>query len=374
MNYLDENELTDLVALRHRLHAAAELSLAENETMQILKSYLADHAPSFRIVEREGWFYAVKECAEGELPPIAFRADMDALPIEETIPLPYASRRAGVSHKCGHDGHCAALCGTAAAFEHLPLKRTVYLIFQMAEEIGMGGEVCASLIPESGICEVFAFHNLSGYPEGSLVYRRGLTQPASQGFTVRFAGKTSHASAPEEGRNPAEAVARLILEAGEAAREKHEGMVLCTVTGVSVGTGDFGISPGDGALYLTLRAEIESEMYALERRIREAAVREAETAGLTVSFTASDVFPETRNSDEGLSRVLAAAARCQMPVMEMQTLWRASEDFGHYLKQCPGAMVYLGNGETWPALHTTSYDFNDKILPAAVKLFSTLAE
>ena len=221
---------------------------------------------------------------------------------------------------------------------------------------------------------MFAFHNLSGYPEGSLVYRRGLTQPASQGFTVRFAGKTSHASAPEEGRNPAEAVARLILEAGEAAREKHEGMVLCTVTGVSVGTGDFGISPGDGALYLTLRAEIESEMYALERRIREAAVREAETAGLTVSFTASDVFPETRNSDEGLSRVLAAAARCQMPVMEMQTLWRASEDFGHYLKQCPGAMVYLGNGETWPALHTTSYDFNDKILPAAVKLFSTLAE
>ena len=56
----------------------------------------------------------------------------------------------------------------------------------------------------------------------------------------------------------------------------------------------------------------------------------------------------------------------------MPEMWRASEDFGHYLKMCPGAMIYIGNGEEWPALHTAEYDFNDRILEKAVDLFVEL--
>ena len=122
---------------------------------------------------------------------------MDALPIPETIDLPYGSQNEGVSHKCGHDGHCAALCGLALALDQMETTRDVYLIFQPGEEIGAGALVCRDLITEKGISEIYAFHNLGGYPEGSLVYREGLTQPASEGLRICLTGKTSHASAPE---------------------------------------------------------------------------------------------------------------------------------------------------------------------------------
>lgn len=390
--------------------------------MERLRSFLAANAPSFEIHLRDGWFYAVKKGMHPDAESIVFRADMDALPMDEEVvcsadgfPAAWGSESPGVSHKCGHDGHCAALCGLAMELDRIETRRTVYLVFQPAEEIGAGGERCAELIREKGIGEVYAFHNLSGYPEGEIVYRRGLTQPASEGLEIRFTGRQSHASAPENGRNPAEAVAAVVLYTGEIAgagqtqKEKQtkvqaetqtqtqtqnktpagsepqpssENMIgiqtvsmkLCTITGVQIGTGDFGISPGEGTLRMTLRAEIEEEMMEMEQKILTFAQVQAEKYGLQISHRIFDYFPETRNSDEELGRVLAAAAKLQLPAREMPELWRASEDFGWYLKKCPGAMFYVGTGEDWPALHTKEYDFNDRILRPAVDLFLELAK
>lgn len=369
---MEQAELAQITALRRTLHQCAEPAFQERETMETLQRFLRAHT-TLRLVPREGWFYAVKEGTDPAAGPIAFRADMDALPMPEGLPLPHASRRAGVSHKCGHDGHCAALCGLALALERNPSPRTVYLIFQPAEEVGGGGNICAALLREASITEVYAFHNLSGYPEGQVLYRHGLTQPASEGLTIRLQGRTSHASAPEEGRSPAEAIAKLILTAKTLTERPHTGMVLCTVTGVQVGTGDFGISPGSGQLCLTLRAEAESELHALEADMRRRTLSLAEEHSLSVEFARSDYFPETRNDDACLGRVIAAAAELGYAPAPMAQLWRASEDFGYYTKQCPGAMFYIGNGVDYPPLHTTAYEFNDNILPVAAALFHHLA-
>jgi len=235
-------KITDL---RHNLHMYPELSMQERETAERIKTFLRDNT-HFRIVDRGdwftdngGWFYAFKE---GRKPgqKIAFRADMDALPITEDDALSYHSRNAGVSHKCGHDGHCAALCGLALELDAKETDSDIYLIFQPGEETGSGALFCRELIREEGITRVFAFHNLGGYPEGSVVYRRGLTQPASEGLRICFEGKASHASAPEEGMNPSGVIARVILRAEELAGDQSDEMLLCTITGVSLGTGDFG--------------------------------------------------------------------------------------------------------------------------------------
>ena len=260
---MDKENLVKITQLRHRLHQCAELSGRERETGRLLREFLKDNT-SLEIVEKNGWFYAVKLGADPEAGSIAFRADMDALPIEESIPLPYASLHAGVSHKCGHDGHCAALCGLALELDRLAPAGTVYLLFQKAEEIGDGGKYCAAFIKETRISEVYAFHNLNDFPENSIVYRRGLTQPASEGLELRFLGKTSHASAPADGLH--------------------------------------------------------------------------------------------------------------LKTVDMVKLWRASEDFGYCLKECPGAMVYIGTGEKYPAIHTKEYDFNDRILETAADMFLALAQ
>lgn len=355
--------------LRHDLHAHPELSHCEVQTQQRLCAFLSSHT-SLEIVRKAGWFYAVRPGSDPDAGGIAFRADMDALPIDEdTQALPYASQNTGISHKCGHDGHCAALCALALLLDEAHSRQTVYLIFQPAEETGAGGALCAELIKEKGITEIYAFHNLSGYPQGVLIYREGLTQPASEGLEIRFCGRQSHASAPEEGRNPAAAIAATALRAGELARDQSRGMRLCTVTGMKAGTGDFGIAAGEGSLRLTLRAEREEEMDRLEEEILSFAGERAKEEGLGVSYEISDRFPETRNSEKGISRVLDATSRLGVPVIRMQQMWRASEDFGWYLKECDGAIFYIGNGENWPALHTSGYDFNDRILERAAEIF-----
>ena len=399
-------QLSAITQLRHTLHQHPELSMQETETMKILQVFLRENT-SLEIHAGEGWFYALKKASPSfrsggsNAGPMAFRADMDALPIAESISLPYGSENEGISHKCGHDGHCAVLCGLALELDRRETGRDVYLIFQPGEEIGAGAKRCAELIREKGIAEIYAMHNLGGYAEGTLVYRRGLTQPASEGLRIRLTGRTSHASAPEKGNNPAGAIAAIVQYAsGEAvftghgtaaisvsaARlprsnpktaaatdAQHTPMRLCTVTGIRLGDGDFGISPGEGEICMTLRAEIEDEMLAMEKSVLSYAAQAAETAGLKMTSSIHDYFPETRNHDACLDKVLEAARKNKIPAISMGELWRASEDFGHYLKICPGAMIYIGNGEDYPPLHTSEYDFNDRIIEPAVNLFTGIA-
>ena len=372
-----------ITGLRHTLHRNAELSGAEHKTKAILMDFLRAHT-DFTITDRGAWFYAFRgaaapaddaasTAAPAAKPPIAIRADMDALPIPETCSLPYASEDPAVSHRCGHDGHSAALCGLALALTGQPLPRDVYLIFQHAEETGAGARICAELLSEKGIREIYAFHNLNGYPLGRIVLRRGQTQPASVGRTISFTGAPAHASAPEQGKSPARAVAELCLYIDELLLKSHRGMLLATVVNLNVGTKDFGVAPGAGELSVTERAEYEEEMDALDQALCEKARQLAARDGLTVSFSESDRFPTTVNDDSCISRVVNAAVEVTgVPALDMEEMWRASEDFGWYTKRCPGAIFYIGSGEDSPALHTEAYDFPDAILPVAAAMFRAL--
>ncbi len=392
---MNEHNLSLITELRHRLHRLPELSCQEQGTKMILMGFLQEHT-SFEVEDRGQWFYAVKHRKSDQNPEeksvqekagraqrrIAFRADMDALPIPETVELPYGSEREGISHKCGHDGHCAALCGLAleienydnvTACEYSQKKEIpwddIYLIFQHGEEIGAGGKECASLLFEKNVAEVYAFHNLGGFPEGSIVMRKGLTQPASKGMTVHLTGKPSHASYPEEGNSPAYALAELVSFIQELQQRSYEDMVLCTIVGIRCGDDDFGISAGEGKVSVTLRAAQEKEMNLLEQEIRRKAESLACRDNLKVWFAESDYFPETRNDNRCLEKVQKAARERNFDVISMNNMWRASEDFGYYTKKCPGAIFYIGNGEDYPALHTFPYDFNDRILKTAGELF-----
>ncbi len=358
--------------VRHTLHILAEISMRENETRAFTAAYLEKNT-SFRVTGRGAWLYAFRgRDIPGEEGPIAFAANLDALPIPETIPLAWASKTPGVSHKCGHDGHMASLLGLALALEGVKLPRDVYLILEPGEEIGAGGEMCASLIGEKGIREVYAFHNRPGYPEGTVVCRGGQIQCASMGLRLCFEGKTSHASEPEAGRNPSLAMACLVTEMDGYIRRPHQGGVWCTVVGMKAGEGDFGINPGHGEVCLTLRAEGQEEMDALRTHAEETARALAARCGLSLSAQESDVFPETRNHPAAAEKVLRCAANLGFPVLRPERPWRASEDFGYYTRECPGAMFYIGCGENWPDLHTAAYDFNDALLPAAIRMFAAL--
>ena len=375
---LSQIDWTAIANLRHTLHAHPELSGQETETKKRLMDFIRQHT-HLKVVDRGRWFYALYEPKEqnGQAP-IGFRADMDALPMPEARDLPYGSTAGCVAHKCGHDGHSSALAALALLLEKdKAIHRPVYLIFQSAEETGKGGKACADFVQAAGLGEVYAFHNLSGYPENAVMVRDGLTQCASKGLTFRLVGKRAHAGTPEQGNSPAPALAKLTLFARDLVPKTSadsDKTLLLTLVGLNVGGKDFGIAPGEGEVSFTLRADEEDDLAALERQLRQEAAWLAEADGLQLTVTEADPFPATVNHPECAERVRQAARDLGLQLAPMEKPWRPSEDFGWYLKVCPGAMFYVGNGETWPAPHHPQYDFNDRILATPAKVFLRLAE
>lgn len=360
-----------IISLRHLLHANPELSMQEINTRHFLIDFLKKYT-RLEIREYGHWFCALYHAPVPSAPMIAFRADMDALPIPEgdAVPKDHASLHPGVSHKCGHDGHCAALAGFALEVWQKQPSVNVCFLFQHAEETGQGGRECAEFLADTGCTAVYAVHNLSGYPENSIICRRGLTQCASRGLTLYFHGQASHASQPEDGLSPAGVISQMVpysqnLLHSHIFREK----VLCTVIHMHMGEKDFGIAPGEGEISFTIRANLESDLELLEQLLREKAAGLAATDGLTLEYQITDPFPETRNHDSAITVVEQAAKRLGIERIRLPEPWRASEDFGYYTKKCPGAIFYVGNGTDYAPLHSTDYDFNDRILETIVDMY-----
>lgn len=363
------DELTmDAIKLRHELHKAAELSGQECRTREILMKAIRENT-SLHVHDRGRWFYAYyssdKEGAEN----IAVRADMDALPMADIDGLEYRSENEGVSHRCGHDGHSAGLYSLALKLDKDGSDKNVYLIFQHAEETGDGARECAELIEEKNIGEIYAFHNWSGFEEKSIILREGTIMCASEGLRIIMKGKPSHASQPEDGINPSQALSRIVLEAERLEKSSDfSAKAMATVVGVNAGGRNFGMAPAAGEVDLTLRALREEDMQRLEKRIIDFAESVGDEAGLTVETAKQDVFPDTANDACTLEKVRAAADNLGLKVCDMEKPIRSSEDFGWFQKKCPGTLFFIGNGQDWPQVHTADYDFNDRIIETATEI------
>lgn len=363
--------LTTAIELRHQLHAHPELSMQETWTKAHLMNFLKTHT-KLEIVDRGRWFYAVYRAGDSK-PNIAFRADFDALPVEEAPDLvPYASQIPGVSHKCGHDGHAAALAAFALDLDENGADQNVYLIFQHAEETGQGGEACAELLAEKHISEIYAVHNLPGLRFGAVAAPDGTAQFASTGMILTFEGKKSHACYPENGRNPAFAISELVLALdGLAKNPKYRGMTLVTVIAVKVGEHAFGTNAGHGELLLTVRGALGEELDDLICAIEKTAQEKSAQYGLVCSVRYEDTFPDTFNHAVCAEKVRRAARELGIPVEELAEPFRASEDFGWYTKKIPGAIFYIGGGDC-PPIHTVGFDFPDALIAPIGDLYRKL--
>lgn len=369
---MKKENLEKAIKLRHELHEHPELSNQEVWTRNHLMEFLRENT-GLEIVDRGRWFYAVYKSEKGRRN-IGFRADFDALAMQEPDTLEYASKNAGVSHKCGHDGHCASLAAFAMEIDQEGSDNNIYFLFQHAEETGEGAREACVFIEENNIDEIFAFHNMSSMAHRSINIKDGTVNCASSGMTIKMEGQPSHASEPEKGKNPAFAIAKIIdAIPGLISLEKNEGMVLCTVIQVDVGERAFGVSPGRGELLLTIRALYQVEMDRLRENLESIARSEAEKFGLSVSFEYNDVFPETFNHKGSADKIRRVSLEKGMKLVEMPEAFRGSEDFGEYLKHTKGAICYIGNGEDYAPVHTYNFDFRDDIIETAVELFKGLS-
>lgn len=371
-------DLMELTEFRRELHRYPELSGEELETARTIAEALTQMSPTRILTGLGGHGVAAVFDSGTDGPTVLFRAELDGLPIEESNDIAWASQIPGKSHVCGHDGHMTMLLALGRMISRQPVARgRIVLMFQPAEEDGSGAK---AVVADPAYKEIqadwaFAIHIEPGRPFGYVSTCPGLINCASLGLEIKLTGKTAHAADPEDGVSPAQAVAKLIpaLEALGSGGNLEDDFRLVTITHVQIGEPSFGVAPGEGVIYATLRTTHDEGMESIETDARNLAIAAAEEFGVKVNFDVFDNFAASINDVEAFEVAAKAMDAINVAYGDAGVPMRASEDFGVFGWGAKAAMLCLGPGERYAALHNPDYDFPDDLIPVGSAIFERIA-
>ncbi len=374
-------------ALRRDIHQHPEMGFQEFRTGDLVAERL------------QRWGYAVSRGLGGTgvvgqlrrgngVRKLGLRADMDALPIQETTGLPHASCHAGLMHACGHDGHTAMLL---AAAEHLATSATfdgtLNLIFQPAEE-SLGG---ARKMMDDGLfvrypCDaIFAMHNMPGFRPGQLLLREGATMASSENILVRIEGKGGHGAMPHLSADPLVAGAAIVMALQTIVSRNVPPLHMAVIT---VGSFQSGVAnnviPQNATLKLSVRALDRGVRELLRKRIVEVVELQAQSYGVAARVDFLPGYPVLVNTpaETALAREVAVALLGADNVVLQTEPLSASEDFAYMLDEVPGSYLFIGNGDGDTAngghgacmVHNPNYDFEDRNIPVGAAFWVALTE
>ncbi len=378
LNTIIARILPEVIETRHHLHRNPELSGQEAQTGALVAEKL--RALGVEDIRTGLAGHGVTGILRGPKagPMIALRADMDALPIQETSGLAYQSCNTGVMHACGHDGHTATLLGTVQALSALKahLPGPVKFIFQPAEETSGGAD---AMVAAGALDDVEAIYALHGWPNleiGQIGYRPGPMMASADHFDLTIRGRGGHAAYPQTTVDPIVAGSQIVSAFQTLASREVSPLdsVVVTVTQFHAGTA-YNVIPSVAELKGTVRClsnALRGEMPAKMERI---------AAGLCAAFRAEydftyDPGPPVVVNDAGVTARVEAVGRALLGpenVVFLETPSMGGEDFAYYLREIPGAMFRLGVGTDVTALHTPTYNFADGALAHGVGMFTHLA-
>ncbi|MFP4546573.1 MAG: M20/M25/M40 family metallo-hydrolase, partial [Fidelibacterota bacterium] len=258
------------------------------------------------------------------------------------------------------------------------LKNRIVLLFQPAEETAQGAKAVLQDQRFSGIEPdfIFGLHNLPGFERHSVILRENIFASASVGMIFRFTGATSHAAHPENGKNPALAIAQMIqsLYAIPQQFTAFNNANLITIIQVKVGEQAFGTSAGDGMVAATFRSHTNKDLQIMKDRAFKTATNLAATFDLEIEVEEMEEFSATKNHEQAFSIVEKAANKTGLTIVKVPNPFPWSEDFGFFTEKYKGCFFGLGSGKNHPQLHNHNYDFPDELIPTGIKLFSTLLD
>jgi amidohydrolase len=375
---LTNSDLVELTEFRRTLHTKPEVSGEEAETAAAIVAELEKLSPARILIKLGGHGVAAVLDSGVAGPTVLFRAELDALPIEELSENPWKSQVQGKGHLCGHDGHMTMLLALGRLLKRKPIvKGRVVLMFQPAEEDGSGARAVVADPAYADIAPdwAFAIHNEPGRPFGYVSTRIGLINCASQGLAIRLTGKTSHAANPEDGISPSLAVAELLpaLTALGQGGDLDDAFKLATITHVQIGEPSFGISPGEAVIYVTLRTAYDEPMASMVKAARSLVLDAAQKFDLNAAFETCDEFAASINDADATHVAIAAMNAIGIANGDDGLPMRASEDFGVFGWSAKAAMLCLGPGEDHAALHNPDYDFPDDLIPIGAAIFERIA-
>jgi amidohydrolase len=372
---------TDLVRLRKEIHQNPEISGKEKKTSERIKQELQLCNPDKVLTGLGGYGVLAKfGCSSGKpSKTLLFRAELDAISVQEETELPYQSNNKGAMHGCGHDGHMAILIGFAQQLaENRPEEIDVYLLFQPSEETGEGAERVLNdkRFKKLDIDHGFALHNLPGFRKKSIISKPGPFAAGSVGLDISVQGTFSHAAYPERGLNPGVTVAKLVQKIEQEMqtfRDENEcNKIVCTY--IKMGERAFGISPGKAQVGFTIRSAFDDKLDVGVKLVYEIIKEIKRSFDGEILIKQVEPFRATVNSDEGAETIKQVSEIEKLPYLQLEAPFPWSEDFGEFGQQFPITIFGLGAGETMPPLHSEKFDFNDGLVPAGITMFRGIVD
>lgn len=368
---LIEQKIEEFTSMRHYLHQIPELGYEEQETSAFVRKKLMEYGYEiFPSIAKTGVVALLDTGRAGKT--LAFRADMDALPIKEETGLPYQSKNAGKMHACGHDGHTATLLAVAWLLQQLKseLSGKIKIIFQPAEEGGKGSlaMINEGILENPKVDAIFGYHNWPGLPEGVIAVRSGAILAGSGRFEITVHGKSGHMAMRKDNVNAVTIGARMVSQMDQICNELNPEFAVFNILSFSGGVARSDIM----GVYYIASSEVLEE---IKQKIGKVCKETAEAHGATVDIAFKGFHPPTINSLNETNLLLKAARHLydQGKIKELSSCMMVAEDFSEYLQRIPGAFFLVGSGERAHSVHTSHFDFNDCIIPIAAALFCQIA-
>jgi hippurate hydrolase len=357
----------EFIQLRRDIHRHPELAFEEHRTAELVASRL--EAWGYDVHRGLGGTGVVGTLKRGNSQRrLGLRADMDALPIQETTGVEWSSSKPGLMHACGHDGHTAMLLAAAQTLAHdTTWDGTLHLIFQPAEE-GGGGAV---RMMQDGLfdlfpCDaVFAMHNMPGVPAGHFVFRDGAAMASSDYVTIQVHGTGGHGAMPHRSADPLVAAASIVMALQTVVSRNVDPLHTAVVTVGAMHSGQANnVIPALATLELSVRALDADVRQLLEHRIKALVAAQAESFGVRAEVTWKPGYCVLVNSlnETNFARQVAVNMVGTERVTLQGPAITGSEDFAFMLEKIPGSYLLIGNGDGDSAgacmVHNPGYDLS----------------
>ncbi len=374
----------EIADLRHEIHAYPELGFEEVETSRKVLEQLST-LEGFEIREgiaKTGIVATLGADKSGAC--IGLRADMDCLPIEDTTGTPWFSKRPGLSHACGHDGHTAALVGAAKILSRYQdqLPGPVKFIFQPAEERLGGGHhmVEEGALKNPDVAAIFGLHGWPYLPFGTVGHRRGPLMASSDSFRITIKGIGSHGAYPHLSIDPIVVATQVIQALQTLVSRRTDPLDSAVVTvGQIQSSGTYNIIAEECLLLGTIRALTAETRAFLHKEVKRVSESLCEAMGARAIVEIGQGYPVTSNHPAAASFFEDTFTHRMAGHLNMTTVnpTMGGEDFSFYGQVIPSNFVFLGvcpEGVDTPALlHQGNYDFPDLALPLAIQTHVELA-